>query len=193
MLIPVLLTALAAASVPSPDEPDQDGVVTTAPAANPILDGAVTPVAPPVSGSQEMAPHGLTTDQQIAQWLAARPAPDPAPHDESPVWRDDRMPHGEVSVGVGTSGYRDYAAAVSLPIGEAGRLDISVRQSRNNPYGYGYGYGYGAYDPYFADGGYGFFPAEAAPDAAIDHGRRLSRPDSPSWAGTAPRPQWAAE
>ena len=31
----------------------------------------------------------------------------------------------------GAGGYRDYAAAVSLPIGESGRLDISVRQVEN--------------------------------------------------------------
>lgn len=192
MLIPVLLTVLAAASAPSPDGPDQDGVVTTAPATSVVLDGAAAPVAPPVgAGAQETAPHGLTTDQQIAQWLAARSASDPAPHDESPVWRDDRKPHGEVSVGVGTGGYRDYAAAVSLPIGEAGRLDLSVRQSKNDPYAYRYGYG-PAYDPYFADSGYAF-PGQSAPGAAIGYERHLSRPDGPPWVRPAPRSQQPAE
>ena len=41
MLIPLLLTALAAAPTPSPD--GQDGVVTTAPATGVILDGAAAP------------------------------------------------------------------------------------------------------------------------------------------------------
>lgn len=189
MLIPVLLTALAAASAPSPDGADQDGVVATAPATGVILDGAAAPVAPPVSGAQETAPHGLTTDQQIAQWLAARSASDPALHDESPVWRDDRQPHGEVSVGVGTGGYRNYAGAVSLPIGESGRLDISFSQSKNDPYRYGYGAGY---DPYFADSGY-VFPGHATPGAAIDYERHLSRPDGPPWGRPAMRPQQASE
>ena len=46
MLIPVLLTALAAASAPSAEGPDQDSVVTTAPATPAVLAGAEAPVAP---------------------------------------------------------------------------------------------------------------------------------------------------
>ncbi|WP_332654397.1 hypothetical protein [Brevundimonas sp.] len=193
MLIPLLLTALAVAPVSSPDGPDQDSAMTTAPATAVILDGAADPVAPPVGGAaHSTTPHGLTTDQQIAQWLAARSSSVPARHDESPVWRDDRKPHGEVSVGFGTGGYRDYAAAVSLPFGESGRLDISVRQSENAyPYGYGYGGGYG-YDPYFVDSGYAF-PGEAGPGAALDYERRVARPEGPPWARHAARPQQSAE
>ena len=190
MLIPVLLTALAAALVPSPEGPDQDSVMTTAPTTTPLLDGAA-PVAPAVGGTQQStAPHGLSTDQQIAQWLAAR-APDPASAADSSPWRDDRKPHGEFSVGVGTGGYRDYAAAVSLPVREGGRLDISVRHSENDPYRHRYGYGAG-YDPYFADSGYAF-PGEAAPGAAIDYERHLSRADGPPWVRPAPRSQQPAE
>ncbi|MBW8305063.1 MAG: hypothetical protein K0M78_14300, partial [Brevundimonas sp.] len=177
MLMPLLLTALAAASAPSPDGPDQHSAMATAPATRVGLDGGDAPVAPPVGAeAQSTGPHGLSTDQQIAQWLAARSS-DPATLNDSPVWRDDRKPHGEVSVGVGTGGYRHYAAAVSLPIGENSRLDISIRQTKNDPYGYGYGYGAG-YDSYFADSGYAF-PGYAAPGAAVDHERHLSRPDGP--------------
>lgn len=190
MLIPVLLTALAAAWVPSPDGTDQDSVVTTAPATPAVLDGAEAPVAPAVgAAAQSTTPHGLNTDQQIAQWLAAR-APAPAPEVDSPLWRDDRKAHGEISVGVGTGGYRDYAAAVSLPIGESGRLDLSVRQSENDPYAYRYGHG-PAYDPYFADSGYAF-PGQTAPGAAIGYERHLSRPDGPPWIRPAPRSQQPA-
>jgi hypothetical protein len=190
MLIPLLLTALAVAPTPSPDGLDQDGVVTTAPAANPVLDGAESPVAPAVGGAaQSTGPHGLNTDQQIAQWLSAR-ASEPANFGEAPVWRDDREMHGEVSVSVGTGGYRDYAAAVSLPIGEGGRLDISVSQSKNDPYRYGYGAGY---DPWFADSGYAL-PGQAAPGAAIGYERQLSRPDGPPIRrSTLRRSQSAAE
>ncbi|MCS6627016.1 hypothetical protein N0B44_29290 [Roseibacterium beibuensis] len=189
MLIPVLLTALAAASLPSPDDADQDSVVATAPATTVVLDGAEAPVAPEVgAAAQSTTPHGLSTDQQIAQWLAARSA-SPDVNDESPVWRDDRKMHGEVSVGVGTGGYRDYAAAVSLPIGDSGRLDISIRQTENDPYGYGYGAGY---DPYFADGGYAF-PGQSAPGAAIGYERHMSRPDGPPWVRPGGRPQQVSE
>ena len=191
MLIPVLLTALVAASIPSPGNSDQDSVVTTAPATTLVLDGAAAPVAPAVSGTQQLTtPHGLSTDQQIAQWLAAR-APEPASTGDSSPWRDDRKLHGEFSVGVGTGGYRDYAAAVSLPVGEGGRLDISIRQSENDPYRHRYGYGAG-YDPYFTDSGYAF-PGQAAPGAAIDYERHLSRPDGPPWVRPASRSQQPAE
>ena len=191
MLIPVLLAAMAAASVASPDDPGQDSVVTTAPATPVVLEGAAAPVAPPVSGTLQSAPHGLSTDQQIAQWLAARSASDPASPDESPVWRDDRKPHGEISVGVGTGGYRDYAAAVSLPIGESGRLDISLRQSKNDPYRYGYGYGLD-YDPYFADSGYAF-PGDAPTGYALDYERQLARPEGPPNRRSGVRPAQASE
>ncbi|GAA0867448.1 hypothetical protein GCM10009116_00250 [Brevundimonas basaltis] len=193
MLIPVLLTALAAASVASPEGPDQDGVVTTAPATPPVLAGAQAPVAPEVAagaGAQSATPHGLSTDQQIAQWLAAR-SPDPMPAADSSPWRDDRKPHGEFSVGIGTGGYRDYAAVVSLPVGESGRLDISIRQSENDPYRHRYGYG-GGYDPYFADSGYAF-PGQAAPGAAIGYERHLSRADGPPWVQPSPRSQQPAK
>lgn len=191
MLIPVLLTALAAASVSPTGGSDQDGVVATAPATPAVLAGAEAPVAPEVgAGAQATAPHGLNTDQQIAQWLAAR-SPDPTPAADSSPWRDDRQPHGELSVGIGTGGYRDYAAAVSLPVGESGRLDISIRQSENDPYRHRYGYGAG-YDPYFADSGY-VFPGQAAPGAAIDYERHLSRPDGPPWVRPAPRWQQPAQ
>ena len=192
MLIPLLLTALAVAPGPIPDGSDQDSVMATAPSTTPILEGAADPTAPPVGAARTAPPHGLNTDQQIAQWLAARsPSTSEIPGD-SPVWRDDREPHGEVSVGFGTGGYRDYAAAVSLPVGESGRLDISVRQSENAyPYGYGYGGGYG-YEPYFADSGYAF-PGQAAPGAALEYERRIARPGGPPWARPVPRAQQPAE
>ena len=141
------------------------------------------------AAAQSTTPHGLSTNDQIAQWLAAW-APDPTSGADAPLWRDDRKVHGEVSLGVGTGGYRDYAAGVSLPIGESGRLDISVRQSENDPYAYRYGHG-PAYDPYFADSGYAF-PGDAGPGAAIDYERHLSRPDGPPWIRRAPRSQQPA-
>ena len=179
MLITTLLMTGLLTGAPSSGEPasDQDSVVATAPATPVALDATARPVAPTVSGAaQSSGPHGLSTDQQIAQWLAAR-APEPAAHDDSPVWRDDRKMHGEFDVGVGTGGYRSYGAAVSLPIGESGRLDLSIRQTENDPYRYGYGYG-AAYDEYLADSGY-VFPGDSTPGASIDYERHLSRPDGP--------------
>lgn len=190
MLITALLMTAALTGVQAPDGPEgePDGVVATAPATPVALDATAAPVAPPVGGAGQITdPHGLSTDQQIAQWLAAR-ASAPSSGGDAPLWRDDRELHGEVSVGFGTGGYRDYGAAMSLPLGESGRLDISVRQVENGyPYGYGYGYGrdYG-YDPYFSDGGYAF-PGDAS-GAAMEYESRLARPAGPPrrWPATRP-------
>ena len=189
MLTALLLTVMAAVA-PLPGELEPDGVVATAPATPLVLDGALAPAADPVgAGAQTVQPHELTTDEQIARWLAARSA-EPAPGNDSPIWRDDRKPHGEFSVGMGTGGYRDYGAAVSLPLGESGRLDLSVRQVENGfPYRYGYGAGY---DPYFDDSGY-VFPGLPQPGAALDYERRLARPDGPPNRRPWAHPQSAAE
>jgi len=179
MLITALLMTAALMGGQAPDDPggEPDSVVATAPGTTVDLGATAAPLAPPLAG-QTPDPHGLSTDQQIAQWLTAR-APAAASHGEHPlVWHDDRERHGEVSVGFGTGGYRDYAASVSLPIGENGRLDLSVRQVKNGyPYGYGYGYGYErgyGDDPYFDDRGY-LRPVRAE----VGYGRRLSRPEGP--------------
>lgn len=195
MLITALLMTAALTGVQAPDGPggEPDSVVATAPATPVDLGATAAPVAPSLDGAARPSdPHGLSTDEQIAQWLAAR-ASAPTPHDDAPVWRDDRKPHGEVSVGFGTGGYRDYAAAVSLPLGESGRLDISVRQVENGyPYGYGYGYGRGyGYDPRFNDGGY-VFPGNE-PGAAIEYESRVARPEGPPRRWPASRPLQTAE
>ncbi|GAA0652046.1 hypothetical protein [Brevundimonas lenta] len=142
MLVSALM--MAAALVAS----DQDGVVATAPATSVDLTAATQPVAPSVIGAtQEAAPHGLTTDQQIDRWLSDRdPAAVPYADGGAPVaMQDDREMHGQLSFGIGTGGYRDYGAAVSLPIGDNARLNLSYRQIENGYYPYGYGYGYGPY------------------------------------------------
>lgn len=196
LITALLMTGLLTGGQPL-GEPgvDPDSVVATAPATTVALDATAGPTAPSVSGAarpgQSTSPHGLNTDQQIARWLAAR-EPVETRSGEAEFWRDDRKPHGEVSVGLGTGGYRDYGAAMSLPIGQSGRLDISVRQTENGyPYGYGYGYGRGhgyGYEPYFDDGGY-ILPGAAKPDAVAAYEGRVARPDGPPWARLAPLPQ----
>jgi len=133
---------------------DPDGVITTARGdVGAVPTDAVAPDAPPLSAQrvQDAAPHGLTTDEQIQRWVSAR-EPGVAPFEEgTPV--DDRKMHGEVSASIGSHDYRGYSAAVSIPIGEEGRLDLRVSQSEGGyfPYGYAPGYGYGGYEP-----GYGY-------------------------------------
>lgn len=178
----MLITALLMAGALTAHDPD--GVVATAPATS--VDLAVTdqPVGPSVVGAaQAGVPHNLTTAEQIDRWIAARPVDD-RPYDRP--WGesvDDGLPHGEVSVTVGTGGFRDYGAAVSLPLGENGRVSLSYRQTENAyPYG-GYGYGYGYTDGYalggagLEDGGY-VFPGYR-PGAAAQFEARALRPDGP--------------
>ena len=184
MLIAALLMTAALGAAPSPGD-DPDTVVTTAPATPVDLSATTAPVAPPVSAQAQTAdPHGLSTDQQIAQWLAAR-SPTDTTSGAPDVWRDDRKLHGAVSVGVGTGGYRDYAATMSLPIGESGRLDISVRETANGyPYDYGYAYdqGYDLYggDRLFISNRYAF-PSAHRPGAEFESRSRRSGSSPSAW------------
>lgn len=160
-------------------EPGQDGIVATAPATAVDLSVTARPVAPSTAGAaQDAVPHGLTTDEQIDRWIAARSTADKPWAEAANAPADDRKMHGEVSVSVGTGGYRDYGVAVSLPLGENGRLDVSYRQVEN---GFGYnGYGYGrGHDPlYLDDSGYAF-PGYRVPGTAAEYESRLMRPNGP--------------
>ena len=143
---------------------DPDGVVTTAPSNAPTLAQAMA-AAPQESvtapTAQDAAPHGLTTEQQIQNWISSRTPGasfEEAAETGPPA---ERKMHGMVEAGIGTGGYRSYGAAVSLPVGENGRLDLAYREGRNEPWGYGYeAYGYGLrgpgfYPPYGRVRGYG--------------------------------------
>lgn len=153
---------------------DPDGVVATAPATTVDLEASTQPVAASTEGAtQEAVPHGLTTDEQIDRWIAGRSTADRPWAEAANAPADDRKMHGEFSVTVGTGGYRDYGAAVSLPIGEHGRLDLSYRQVENGyPYG---GYGSGYDHPYYDDSGYAFSGYQAE-GAAGEYESRLMRP-----------------
>ena len=106
---------------------------------------------------QDPAPHNLTTDQQIARWLEAAPSVPATPGDAyaGPVdgiaWDSERRVRSEFSVGIGTEGYRQYGASVSVPLGDSGRLELHYSEVKNGYPAYGYGgYGYG-YDPDWID------------------------------------------
>ena len=167
---------------------DPDGVVSTAPrgdqavptATAAMLAGSTTEASPSTT-VQSAAPHGLTTDEQIARWIGERTAST----SQTPVdpWAEadggPRKMHGEVSVGMGTGGYRDYAASVSMPLGENGTLSLSVSQTKNSPWGYGYGYGSYRDYPY---GGYGR-PFGVIEPLGLDRSYYGSRAYPPSRAG----------
>jgi hypothetical protein len=160
---------------------DPDGIVATAPATVVDLSATARPTAPSVEGAaQEAVPHGLSTDEQIERWMAARSIAGKPWAEAVADSPDDRKMHGEVSFGIGTGGYRDYGVAMSLPVGEHGRLDVRYRQVENGyPHG-GHGHGYGYGEPYSDGGGY-VFPArrwgatEESEDRGLwpDDGRRV--------------------
>lgn len=145
MLIASLLSIAALA--------DPDGVVTTAPSNTLDVAAAMTATAPAITTAtptaQDAAPHGMTTEQQIQSWIASRTPGESFDEAVAAAPADDRQMHGMVDVGVGTGGYRSYGAAVSLPVGENGRLDLAYREGKNdywNTPGYFYPrYGMGRY------------------------------------------------
>ncbi|MGH6978537.1 MAG: hypothetical protein ACRED4_04500 [Brevundimonas sp.] len=187
---------------------EPDGVIATAPRMAISLEaGQPQPDAPTVHGAAEQAldPHGLTTDQQIDRWIAAR-TPDARPFADGDYGADSeygeasaRRMHGMVDVGVGTGGYRSYGAAVSMPLGETGTLNLSFRQVENG-FGYGgYGYGYDSYGhgdlglgrSWINDSGYAF-PGYQTPEDALRFERRVARPGGPPWNRPLLQPQQIA-
>jgi hypothetical protein len=147
----VLALALTASS---------DGeVVTTAPrdsAAAAALSAPATVAETAVPSAADAQPHGLTTAQQIDLWTSPRSPDRPIFVERADEPVDDRQMHGWVEGSIGTGGYRSYGAAVSLPVGENGRLGLMYRESRNEPYGYWGDWAYPSYGRVHGDGVYGF-------------------------------------
>lgn len=145
MSIAVLLSLMALA--------DPEGVVTTAPAnSSGVATAMAAPqavAAAPAPTAQDAAPHGMTTEQQIQTWIASRTPGESFEQAVASAPVDDRHMHGMIEAGVGTGGYRSYGAAVSLPIGENGRLDLAYREGKNDYWltpGYFYPrYGFGGH------------------------------------------------
>jgi len=181
LIAAMLMTAVLGVQSDLGGQSDPDTVVATAPETSVDLNVSTQPLAPSVTGvAQAAVPHGLSTDEQIDRWIESRAAGETAPWpDAGPESLDDRKMHGEVSVGIGTGGYRDYGVAMSLPLGESGRIDLQYRQTENGyPYG-GYGYGgYGYGEPYFGDRH--AFPARRRSGAALDFESRLTSSGGPS-------------
>lgn len=147
---------------------DQDGVISTAPrtpVALPSAQASDIQSASPSTTVGSATPHGLSTSEQINNWIGQSRAERPAselPWDRpSYEEAEPRKPTGEISAGIGTGGYRDFSAAVQLPVGESGTLSLAVRQSKNDPY---------AYDPYYGrDGVFGLHDLHRGPHGPLSH------------------------
>lgn len=145
-----------------------DEVIATAqakPSATALAAAAQT-AAPAAQTSTPAAVRPLTTQEQIAAFLAANPTPqyDDGPRGLVPADRDEdgkRKIHGSMGVSVGTGGYRSAYATALIPVGETTTVGIAVSQTNfgknggyiADPYGYGPG---GYYDGYGGYGGYGY-------------------------------------
>ncbi len=103
-------------------------------------------------------PRILTTDEQIAEFLAASPALE-SRDGLVGLGRGDeetkRKIHGSAGVSVGTGGYRSAYVSTLIPIGETSTLGLAYSQTDHGKnavfyphdgYGYGYGYDQGGYD-----------------------------------------------
>jgi len=122
MRIPVVIVALAALAVSGPT-------------------WAQTAADAPVATASRTS-SSPTTQQQIDDYLATSPATVDGEIPGVTVEDGLRGIHGEVSVSVGTGGYRSGYLALDVPIGERGNLALSYGQTDHGDSGYGYGYGY---------------------------------------------------
>ncbi|MEW5686772.1 MAG: hypothetical protein AB1942_17785 [Pseudomonadota bacterium] len=95
----------------------------------------------------------MTTAEQIDAYLKSSPVLETeAPGGMAgvvPSARGDGKIHGEVSVGVGTGGYRSVYARTEMPLGESGRLSLAFEDTRFGR-GRGYGYAPGRFDRFGA-------------------------------------------
>jgi hypothetical protein len=158
------VTAVLAGPALASSAPD-DEVIATAQAkpTAAALAAAAAQTPAPVAAT---ASRPLTTQEQVAAFLAANPAPqyDDGPRGLVPADRDEdgkRKIHGSMGVSVGTGGYRSAYASALIPVGETTTVGIAVSQTNfgknggyiADPFGYGPG---GYYDGYGGYGGYGY-------------------------------------
>ncbi len=116
-------------------------VLVLAMGATPAL--AAEPVDAPMSTAGASGTPPMDTATQIERYLAdaaAEPLRSGTASDREP---GPRKIHGEVSVSVGTGGYRSGYLTADIPVGERSTLGVAVGHTdfgRNGGYGY-YGYG----------------------------------------------------
>ncbi len=161
LAILALSAALAgpAFAAPAPD----DEIIATAqskPGAQALT--ATAPQAAPAAAPAKP----MTTQEQIAAFIAANPNPEieDGPRGLVPADRDEdgkRKVHGSMGFSVGTGGYRSGYVSALIPVGESTTVGIAVsktdcgKRSCYDPYYDGAGYGYG---PGYGYGGYGYGP-----------------------------------
>lgn len=154
----VTVLALAAGALATPAFAALDDEVIATAQARPsaqVLSATASSVAPTATPSRP-----LTTQEQIAAFIAANPIPEAAdaPRGLLPADRDAegrRKIHGSMGVSVGTGGYRSAYASALIPVGESTTVGVAVSKTDFGKHGGSYGgpvYGdpvYGGYGPGF--------------------------------------------
>lgn len=156
----IIVTSLALGAAAARAAPADDEVIATAqakPSAQALTATAAAPTPAPATPAKP-----LTTQEQIAAFIAANPAPqiEDGPRGIVPAARDQdddrdadgkRKIHGSAGFSVGSGGYRSAYASALMPVGEnttvgvaVSKTDYGKRGAYLDPYyGYGGGYGYG--------------------------------------------------
>jgi len=128
MRLPILIAlALGSAGLASAQSPAADAPVATA------------------NGTSSSP----STQAQIDDYLASSPILESPRRDlgdlDDQGLEDDRRIHGQVSLSVGTGGYRSGAVSAVIPLPRDGTLALEYSHTESDRgYGYGYGPGYGA-------------------------------------------------
>jgi hypothetical protein len=101
-----------------------------------VLAASLLATAPALAQEGPVASAGSTAvDSQIRDYLDAAAAPLPASGGavvSAPREAEDKAPHGEFSVGVGSNGYRHADASTVLPLGNIGTAAVAVSDTRFN-------------------------------------------------------------
>lgn len=149
------ILAFAAAALAGPAFASEDDEVIATAQAKPSAQ-ALTATAP-VPATPAAPVKQLTTQEQIAAFIAANPGPayDDGPRGVLPADlsedRDEngkRKVHGSMGVSVGSGGYRSVYASGLFPVGENTTVGVAVSKTDFGKRGGGW------YDPYYG-GGYG--------------------------------------
>ena len=161
-LFAILAVGLSVAAPAFAAPTGDDEVIATA-QAKPTAEALAAAQAAPAPKTESAPARPLTTQEQIAAFIAASPAPlyDDGPRGLLPADRDEdgkRKVHGSMGVSVGTGGYRSAYASALFPVGENTTVGVAVSKTDFGKHGgfyadpyYGDGYGYGGY----GYGGYG--------------------------------------
>lgn len=167
------LSAAAVLATPVLAANADDEAISTAQAKSSVQALTATAPPPPVV---ETPVRQLTTQEQVDAFLGPAKAADARqrgllpPNHEFDAYgptgyaQDDRDAdgkrkiHGEMSVSVGTGGYRSASASALIPVGESTTVGVAVSKTdfgRNGVWAYGdSAYGYGGYGAPYGYGGY---------------------------------------